>query len=119
MFILFAYSHYLFKAYAQGISKDQSDALFKVIVQVTDNVNVNHMGTIYVAIDGINQSKVMDDISFSSEKTVSHTFELNSFEIPIVKGFTAEVVYNDDIFKRTYGFNIPTKSLEIAKIMIP
>ncbi|MDQ4073748.1 MAG: hypothetical protein M3162_05515 [Thermoproteota archaeon] len=107
------------ETFAQAKPKNEDNQLFKVIVKVTNNAKVNHLGAIHVAIDGTNQSKVVNNAQFPANKTVTHNFEFNAMYIPIGKGFTAEVVYGDDVFKRTYGVNTPANTPEIAKITIP
>ncbi len=103
---------------AQSMPKDENNQLFKVTVNVTNNAKVSYVGTIHVAIDGTNQSKVINNVQFPSNQTVIHDFEFGAIYIPIGKGFTAEVVYGDDVFKRTYGVNTPANTPEIAKITI-
>lgn len=93
--------------------------MFKVAVNVTNNdAKVSYVGTVHVAIDGTNQSKVINNAQFPSNQTVTYDFEFGVMYIPIGKGFTAEVVYGDDVFKRTYGVNTPANTPEIAKITI-
>ncbi|MEJ7642483.1 MAG: hypothetical protein WKF36_09865 [Candidatus Nitrosocosmicus sp.] len=107
------------ETFAQSMPKDGNDQLFKVTANVTNNAKVSYVGTIHVAIDGTNQSKVINNAQFPSNQTVTHDFEFGAMYIPIGKGFTAEVVYGDDVFKRTYGLNTPSNTPEIAKITIP
>ncbi len=106
------------ETFAQSLPKDENNQLFKVTVNVTNNAKVSHVGTIHVAIDGTNQTKVINNVQFPSNQTVTHSFEFGAMYIPIGKGFTAEVVYGDDAFKRTYGVNTPSNTPEIAKITI-
>ncbi len=106
------------ETFAQSMSEDENNQLFKVTVNVTNNAKVSHVGTIHVAIDGTNQTKVINNVQFPSNQTVAHNFEFEAMYIPIGKGFTAEVVYGDDAFKRTYGVNTPANTPEIAKITI-
>ncbi len=106
------------ETFAQSMPKDENNQLFKVTVNVTNNAKVSFVGTIHVAIDGTNQSKVINNVQFPSNQTVTHDFEFGAMFIPIGKGFTAEVVYGDDVFKRTYGVNTPANTPEIAKITI-
>ncbi len=115
---LFAYLPSTNDVFAQTTSKKETSQLFKVIVQITNNANVNHIGTVHVEIDGTNQSKVINNAHFPSKKTVSYTFEFRAIDIPVGKGFTAEVVYGDDIFKTTHGLNTPANKPEIAKITL-
>ena len=117
--IMLVYLPSINETFAQNIPKNEDNQFFKVTVKVTNNAKVNHIGTIHVAIDGTNQSKVINNVQFPAKKTVTHNFEFKAIYIPVGKGFTAEVVYGDDIFKRTYGVNTPANTPEIAKIAIP
>lgn len=92
---------------------------FSVVVQVTNNANADVVGTIHVAVDGTDLSKVLNGVVIPAKSTVSHTFEFDSDDVPVGKGFTAEMVYGNDIFKRTYGVNSPSNTPEIAQIAIP
>ncbi|MEJ7642190.1 MAG: hypothetical protein WKF36_08355 [Candidatus Nitrosocosmicus sp.] len=107
------------ETFAQTNPKNENNQLFKVTVNVTNNAKVSYVGTIHVAIDGTNQSKVINNAQFPSNQTVTNDFEFGAMYIPIGKGFTAEVVYGDDVFKRAYGVNTPANTPEIAKITIP
>jgi hypothetical protein len=107
------------ETFALGIPKNEDNQQFKVTVKVTNNAKVSYVGSIHVAIDGTNQSKVINNVQFPAKKTVTYNFDFKAMYIPIGKGFTAEVVYGDDIFKRTYGVNTPANKSEVAKITIP
>ena len=106
------------ETFAQSTPKDENNQLFKVIVNVTNNAKISYVGTIHVAIDGTNQTKVINNVQFPSNQTVTHNFEFGAMYVPIGKGFTAEVVYGDDVFKRTYGVNTAINTPAIAKITI-
>ncbi|HYO06046.1 MAG TPA: hypothetical protein VER14_03590, partial [Phototrophicaceae bacterium] len=75
--------------------KDENNQLFKVTVNVTNNAKISYFGTIRVAIDGTNQTKVINNVQFPSNQTVTHNFEFGAMHIPIGKGFTTEVVHGD------------------------
>lgn len=92
--------------------------LFKVVVQVTNNANVNETGTIHVFIDGTTISKVLNGVVCPAKSTVEYAFEFDAEDVPVGKGFTAEMVYGDDVFKRAYGVNSPSKTPEIAQLTI-
>jgi hypothetical protein len=104
--------------YAQESSSNQKQ-IFRVNVQVTNNADIDEVGTIHVSIDGTDLSKVLNGVNCPAKSTVSYTFEFNSNDVPIGKGFTAEMVYGDDIFKKAYGANSPSNTPEIIQITIP
>ncbi len=93
--------------------------VFRVIVQVTNNAYADEVGAIHVYIDGTDISKVLNGVICPAESTVDYTFDFNSDDVPVGKGFTAEMVYGDDVIKRTYGVNSPSKAPEVAQISIP
>jgi len=92
---------------------------FNVVVQVTNNANVNETGTIHVFINNTNISKVLNGVVWPAKSTVGYAFEFDAEDAPVGKGFTAEMVYGDDVFKRAYGVNSPSKAPEIAQLSIP
>ncbi|HYO06936.1 MAG TPA: hypothetical protein VER14_08125 [Phototrophicaceae bacterium] len=93
--------------------------VFTVIVQVTNNAYTDEEGAIHVYIDGTDISKVLNGVVCPAESTIDYTFDFDSDDIPVGKGFTAEMVYGDDVIKRTYGVNSPSKAPEVAQIAIP
>lgn len=93
--------------------------VFNVVVQVTNNANVNESGTIHVFINGTNISKVLNGVVYPAKSTIEYAFAFGVEDVPVGKGFTAEMVYGDDIFKRAYGVNSPSKAPEIAQLTIP
>jgi len=97
----------------------QTDATFKVIVQIVNNGNLDEHGTIHVAMDGSRSPQILNNIIFPGLQTSSYTFEIDSSEAPVGKGFTAEVIYGDDEHKRAYGTNTPANSPETVSIIIP
>ncbi len=99
-------------------TSDQKTA-FNVVVQVTNNANVNETGTIHVFINDTNISKVLNGVVLPAKSTVEYAFEFDEEDVPVGKGFTAEMVYGDDVFKRAYGVNSPSKAPEIAQLTIP
>ena len=82
---------------AQSAQSDQ----FKIIVQVQNTGNLDEHGAIHVAIDGSRNPQTMSGLIFPGLQTSSYTFEFSSAEVPVGKGFTAEVIYGDDEIKRT------------------
>lgn len=93
--------------------------VFTVIVQVTNNAYTDEEGAIHVYIDGTDISKVLNGVVCPAESTIDYTFDFDSDEVPVGKGFTAEMIYGDDVIKRTYGVNSPSKAPEVAQIAIP
>ena len=93
--------------------------VFRVIVQVTNNAYADEVGAIHVYIDGTDISKVLNGVICPAESTVDYAFDFNSDDVPVGKGFTAEMVYGDDIFKRAKGVNSPSKTPEIVQLTIP
>jgi len=96
--------------------KAQSNQVFRVNVEVTNNGNVDEYGTVYV---NINDSPAVDGLGgqlFPAEKTVFFEFVFDSKEIPIGKDFFAEVVYGNDLHKRVYGKNTSLNSSETVSI---
>jgi hypothetical protein len=93
--------------------------VFTVIVQVINNAYTDEEGAIHVYIDGTDISKVLNGVVCPAESTIDYTFDFDSGDIPVGKGFTAEMVYGDDVIKRTYGVNSPSKAPEVAQIAIP
>ncbi|HKO65750.1 MAG TPA: hypothetical protein VJU13_11160 [Candidatus Nitrosocosmicus sp.] len=100
---------------AQSAQSDQ----FKIIVQVQNTGNLDEHGAIHVAIDGSRNPQTMSDLIFPGLQTSSYTFEFSSAEVPVGKGFTAEVIYGDDEIKRTSGTNSPSNMPETVTLLIP
>ena len=112
-----AVSTLIFNATAQEPSDQQQ--IFRVIVKVTNNAYIDEVGAIHVSIDGTDISKVLSGVYCPAQSTVDYAFDFNSNDVPVGKGFTVEMVYGDDVFKRTYGVNTALKTPEIAQITIP
>lgn len=100
---------------AQSAQSDQ----FKIIVQVQNTGNLDEHGAIHVAIDGSRNPQTMSGLIFPGLQTSSYTFEFSSAEVPIGKGFTAEVIYGDDEIKRTSGVNSASNTPETVTLLIP
>jgi len=100
---------------AQSAQSDQ----FKIIVQVQNTGNLDEHGAIHVAIDGSRNPQTMSGLIFPGLQTSSYTFEFSSAEVPVGKGFTAEVIYGDDEIKRTSGANSPSNTPETVTLLIP
>lgn len=112
----FALTWGLKDAYAQATQASQT---FKIIVQITNNGNLDEQGTIHVSIDGSRSPVITNNLIFPALQTSSYPFSFSSSEVPVGKGFTVEVVYGDDDIKRVYGTNTPANSPEIASLTIP
>lgn len=98
--------------------KAQSSQVFRINVEVTNNGNTDEYGTVYV---NINDSPAVDGLGaqhFPPGETISFEFVFDSKEVPIGKGFVAEVVYGDDIHKRVYGKNTSNNYSESIAIII-
>ena len=100
---------------AQSAQSDQ----FKIIVQVQNTGNLDEHGAKHVAIDGSRNPQTMSGLIFPGLQTSSYTFEFSSAEVPVGKGFTAEVIYGDDEIKRTSGTNSPSNMPETVTLLIP
>ncbi|HKU82868.1 MAG TPA: hypothetical protein VJP58_02405 [Candidatus Nitrosocosmicus sp.] len=100
---------------AQSAQSDQ----FKIIVQVQNTGNLDEHGAIHVAIDGSRNPQTMSGLIFPGLQTSSYTFEFSSAEVPVGKGFTAEVIYGDDEIKRTSGVNSASNTPETVTLLIP
>lgn len=100
---------------AQSAQSDQ----FKIIVQVQNTGNLDEHGAIHVAIDGSRNPQTMSGLIFPGLQTSSYTFEFSSAEVPVGKGFTAEVIYGDDEIKRTSGTNSAFNMPETVTLLIP
>jgi hypothetical protein len=107
------------QAQEYGASANAGHKVFRVIVEVTNNAYTDEVGAIHVYIDGTGVSKVLNGVVCTAESTVEYTFDFDSNDVPVGKGFTAELVYGDDVIKRTYGVNSPSKAPEVAQIAIP
>ena len=100
---------------AQSAQSDQ----FKIIVQVQNTGNLDEHGAIHVALDGSRNPQTMSGLIFPGLQTSSYTFEFSSAEVPVGKGFTAEVIYGDDEIKRTSGTNSASNMPETVTLLIP
>ncbi len=92
---------------------------FRIIVQVQNTGNLDEHGAIHVAIDGSRNPQTMSGLIFPGLQTSSYTFEFSSAEVPVGKGFTAEVVYGDDEIKRASGSNSAANTPETVTLLIP
>ena len=92
---------------------------FRIIVQVQNTGNLDEHGAIHVAIDGSRNPQTMPGLIFPGLQTSSYTFEFSSAEVPVGKGFTAEVVYGDDEIKRASGSNSASNTPETVTLLIP
>ena len=92
---------------------------FKIIVQVQNTGNLDEHGALHVAIDGSRNPQTMSGLIFPGLQTSSYTFEFSSVDVPVGKGFTAEVVYGDDDVKRVTGANSASNTPETVTLLIP
>ena len=92
---------------------------FRIIVQVQNTGNLDEHGAIHVAIDGSRNPQTMPGLIFPGLQTSSYTFEFSSAEVPVGKGFSAEVVYGDDEIKRASGSNSAANTPETVTLLIP
>jgi hypothetical protein len=92
---------------------------FSIIVEVQNNGNLDEHGAIHVAIDSSRNPQTMSGLIFPGLQTSSYTFEFSSAEVPVGKGFTAEVVYGDDEIKRASGSNSASNTPETVTLLIP
>ena len=92
---------------------------FKIIVQVQNTGNLDEHGALHVAIDGSRNPQTMSGLIFPGLQTSWYTFEFSSAEVPVGKGFTAEVVYGDDEIKRASGANSAANTPETVTLLIP
>ena len=106
------------QAQEYGAPANADHKVFRVIVQVTNNAYTDEEGAIHVFIDGTDISKVLNGVVCPAESTMDYTFDFDSDDVPVGKGFTAEMVYGDDVIKRAYGVNSPSKAPDVAQIVI-
>ena len=92
---------------------------FKVIVQVQNTGNLDEQGALHVAIDGLRNPQTLPGLIFPALQTSSHTFTFSSAEVPVGKGFTAEVIFGDDEIKRAPGVNSAASMPETVPLTIP
>ena len=92
---------------------------FKVIVQVQNTGNLDEHGALHVAIDGLRNPQTLPGLVFPALQTSSYTFTFSSAEVPVGKGFTAEVIFGDDEIKRVSGVNSAASMPETVPLTIP
>ncbi|WP_458742776.1 hypothetical protein [Candidatus Nitrosocosmicus sp. T] len=92
---------------------------FKVIVQVQNTGSLDEHGALHVAIDGSRNPQTQGSLIFPALQTTTYTFEFNSAEAPVGKGFNAEVIYGDDEIKRVFGVNSAANTPETVTLTIP
>ncbi|HYF99796.1 MAG TPA: hypothetical protein VD815_06875 [Candidatus Saccharimonadales bacterium] len=90
---------------------------FRVIFKVTNTAPINYEGGVYVDIDG-GPSQSQYDITFPAKKTIQRTFEFDSKDVPVGKGFTAEVRWDDDYDTSVNGVNSPKKGPQTVEVLI-
>ena len=91
---------------------------FIVNVDITNNNLKDEKGGIYIRIDDTDISKSLYGVTFPAKKTITKTFEFNSKDVPVGKGFSAEIVYGDDYDEQASGVNGPSKTPETVKLFI-
>jgi hypothetical protein len=97
----------------------QESQIFKVIVQITNNGEVDEYGAVNVDIDGAMTAQWQSGQIFPAHQTNPYTFTFSSSDVPVGTGFTAEVVYGDDSHRFAYGSNSPSNAPETVSISIP
>ena len=97
----------------------QSSSSFRIVVLVQNTGNLDEQGPLHVAIDGSRDPQTKTGLIFPGLQTSSFTFDFPSAEVPVNKGFTAEVVYGDDEIKRVSGSNSPANTPETVTLLIP
>ena len=65
------------------VGSSSSNQLLKVHVQITNNANVNEIGSVHLIADGTGVSKDLTNISFPASNTVTHIFEIGSDDIQL------------------------------------
>jgi len=100
-------------------AQSSQNGQFKVIVQVQNTGNLDEQGAVHVAIDGLRDAPTKSGLIFPGLQTVTYTFEFSSAEVPVGKGFTAEVIYGDDERKRASGVNSAANTPETVPLTIP
>jgi hypothetical protein len=100
-------------------AQSAQDGQFKIIVQVQNTGNLDEHGALHVAIDGSRNPQTMSGLIFPGLQTSSYTFEFSSADVPVGKGFTAEVIYGDDDVKRVTGANSASNTPETVTLLIP
>jgi hypothetical protein len=90
---------------------------FRVVVKVTNTATTDYKGGLYVIIDN-GPSQSQHGITFPAKKTIQRTFEFDSRYVPVGKGFTAEVVWDDDYDRDVKGVNSPKKGPETVEVRI-
>lgn len=99
-------------------NSERGSGEFKINVKVTNNFASDESGGIYVRIDDSDVSKTKFGITFPAGETVTRTFEFNSKDVPVGKGFNVEVVYGDDYDEDEDGVNGPESEPEEVHIFI-
>jgi hypothetical protein len=91
---------------------------FKLNVQVTNNKATDDRGQILAHIDGTNLYKSLDNVVFPSKKTITKTFEFNSRDVPVGRGYTVSVEPASSPSETVHGVNSPAKTPETARVTI-
>jgi hypothetical protein len=97
----------------------QNGSIFRVIVHVQNTGNLDEHGVVHVAIDGSRNPQTQSALIFPALQTSTFTFDFPAAEVPVNKGFTAEVVYGDDEIKSVSGINTPPNIPENVTLQIP
>ncbi len=101
-----------------GPYSDDDRLKFKLNVQVTNNKATDERGQIFAHIDGTNLYKSLDNVVFPSKKTITKTFEFNSKDVPVGKGYTVNVEPVNGPTETVRGVNSPANMPETAKVTI-
>ena len=91
---------------------------FRVIVKVTNTATVDDNGQITVSINDNGPIQYQHPI-FPAKTTIAKSFDFNAKDVPIGKGFFAEVRYGDDFDKGKQGVNTAKQGPETVEFRIP
>ncbi len=105
-------------SHASDQNREKASGKFILNVKVTNNLATDESGGIYVGIGDSDISNSMHGITFPAGETVTKTFEFNSNDVPVGKGFSAEIVYGDDFDESADGVNGPVNTPEVLQIYL-
>ncbi len=100
-----------------GPDSTDNDSKFKLNVQVTNDAAINESGFIDVSIDDTNIYKSLDG-PFPAKTTVTKTFEFNSNDVPVGKGFMVTLISRDSTTQTEYsvkGVNSPSNTPDVIE----
>jgi hypothetical protein len=103
-----------------GPDRTDSDAKFKIHADITNDAATDQAGFIEVSIDGTNIYKSLEG-PFPAKTTVTKTFEFDSRDVPIGKGFVVTLFTSDNSTQTEYrvkGVNGQSNSSEAVKFTL-